>query len=410
MGEKGDVTGAGVGQVVSGATSQAPSPTGTGGTAGVHASADQPSSATAKHVDRHDEVNDDLLHAALGLQTGSILRASGLYSGISTTNFLSELWDDFASGDAYDRLGEFFYHVPQGFKGAAVSLWNSLGVAWNGWGPILRNPELLIDLPDDIKASFQGILAVIKDLSDAAVEKDGGKRFAALVGDLTGNVMFQATLARAAAYSKSTVVSKVVPKPVEGALGAVTPPKPTPPTISRHIPGSNVQGLPSANQILAGGKFAPPIGSAGTFLQGHMWACGVAQIRTILRDLGLPMQTEEAILRMAEEGKFLQAGGINPKNLTTLLNEVGKGKLSAVLAPVRSMGGLTEILNKFPQWKIITGVTNAAGGGHWVRLQELTKSLAIIGDSATGQSIVTAAEMYERARHWGATILVRSVP
>ena len=51
-------------------------------------------------------------------------------------------------------------------------------------------------LPADVKTAFAQINTEIQDLHAAALEKDGGKRFGEKVGQLTGNAMFQATLAK----------------------------------------------------------------------------------------------------------------------------------------------------------------------------------------------------------------------
>jgi hypothetical protein len=341
------------------------------------------------------------------------------------TNFLEELFNDFASGDAYDRLGEFFYHLPEGFKEGATGFWQSLGVAWNGWGSILRDPKQLQGMPDDVKASFQQINAEIKDLGEAALEKDGGKRFAAKVGRLTGNAQFQAVLQKAGSYVKSTVVSKLVPKPVPGPFGAVTPPKPTigvprpvsvpkppslPPVPPLSLPVSQLNRVVTrASQILSRGRFSAPVRSLGTFLQRHKWACGPAQIRTAIRDLGLPVPAEQALLDMGRTLRVLMPGGTTAPGLAKLINKLGMVEAVVMPAGTRT-ADLARMLARFPHYKILSGIRTASGGLHWVRVQALSKSLAIIGDSASGQSIVSTLDTFRAARIAGTVVIVRAVP
>ena len=157
--------------------------------------------------------------------------------------FLDELYKDFASGRARDRLPIFFENIEKGFDEAGVEFVNSIKTAVNGW----RNMSAaqLATLPQSVEYAFTQFKRLM--LEYAAAARDDDKKFAAMTGRATGNAMFQAVLAEV----QTQAIKGVLPK--SGGTKTVGGSEPSPPV---KVPGER----PSATTLTS----ETTTGSGGT--------------------------------------------------------------------------------------------------------------------------------------------------
>jgi hypothetical protein len=153
--------------------------------------------------------------------------------------FFRELWDDFASGRARDRLPTFFENLPKGFAQAAVGTVESIQNAVTGWRDM--SVSQLAQLPDAIKGAYDDLAHAATEYARAAREDD--QKFAAMTGNATGNAMFQAVLGKVQAELTRVGAAKMsrarVPKTAEKP-GASVPAEGTPVKGSGGLPETTV--------------------------------------------------------------------------------------------------------------------------------------------------------------------------
>jgi hypothetical protein len=143
---------------------------------------------------------------------------------------------------------------------------------------------------------------------------------------------------------------------------------------------------PPPEWILANGKARPPVNSKGVFTQAHPFTCAIAQIRTVLRDLGLKVPSEFAMYAKAAGFKAMQAKGLTMRSIKQLFDIQLHGTGYKAEMKVVSLAELEALVNT-PGNKVVTGVKTLAGGKHAVGIEGMKGGQMSISDSASGKSI-----------------------
>jgi hypothetical protein len=134
--------------------------------------------------------------------------------------YLQELWDDFASGRARDRLPTFFENMPKGFCQGAQGLIDSIKTAVSGWKNM--STDQLARLPDAIKYQYESILKMANEYAMAA--RDDDQKFAAMTGRLAGNAEFMAIMGKVQGeLTKCTVQRLTARAPVKAPATTTKP-------------------------------------------------------------------------------------------------------------------------------------------------------------------------------------------
>jgi hypothetical protein len=201
----------------------------------------------------------------------------------------------------------------------------------------------------------------------------------------------------------------------KGAGSAASEPAPTSEPLGNQ-PGSNPKAAPEPFEllpegtwkgpktppppewILANGKARPPVNSKGVFVQAHPFTCAIAQIRTVLNNLGLKVPSEFAMYAKAAGFKAMKAKGLTMRSIKQLfdiqLHGTGyKAELKSV-----SLAELETLVNT-PGTQVVTGIKTLSGGKHAVGIEGIKGGQMSIADSASGTSIQQSVSDFG-AHHW----------